>query len=82
MVITASKKAANPATTAHDVAEHLRTPQKMAAYLNAWLEQAPDDVSGIARARRHRPHRGDAAGRQGFRASRSSRSRPVAGVRK
>jgi probable addiction module antidote protein len=32
------------------VAERLRTPEEMAAYLDAWLEEAPDDVSGIARA--------------------------------
>lgn len=38
------------ATSAYDVAEHLRTPEEMAAYLDAWLEGAPDDVSGIARA--------------------------------
>lgn len=37
-------------TTPYDVADHLRTPQEMAAYLDAWLEEAPDDVSGIARA--------------------------------
>jgi len=36
--------------SAFDVAEHLRTPEEMAAYLDAWLEEAPDDVSGIARA--------------------------------
>jgi probable addiction module antidote protein len=36
--------------TTYDVAEHLRTPQEMAAYLDAWLEEAPDDVAGIARA--------------------------------
>ena len=34
----------------YDVAEQLRTPEEMAAYLEAWLEEAPDDVSGIARA--------------------------------
>ena len=34
----------------YDVAEHLRTPAEMAAYLDAWLEEAPDDVAGIARA--------------------------------
>lgn len=39
-----------PVTTSYDVAEHLRTPQEMAAYLDAWLAEAPDDVSGIARA--------------------------------
>jgi probable addiction module antidote protein len=32
------------------VAEQLRTPEEMAAYLDAWLEEAPDDASGIARA--------------------------------
>lgn len=37
-------------TTAYDVAEHLRTPEEMAAYLDAWLEEAPDDAAGIARA--------------------------------
>lgn len=37
-------------TSPYDVAEHLRTPEEMAAYLDAWLEDAPDDVSGIARA--------------------------------
>jgi probable addiction module antidote protein len=37
-------------TTPYDVAEHLRTPEEMAAYLDAWLEEAADDASGIARA--------------------------------
>ena len=36
--------------TDYDVAEHLRTPEEMAAYLDAWLEEAPDDAAGIARA--------------------------------
>lgn len=34
----------------YDVAEHLRNPAEMAAYLDAWLQKAPDDVAGIARA--------------------------------
>ena len=34
----------------YDVAEHLRNPAEMAAYLDAWLVEAPDDVAGIARA--------------------------------
>lgn len=34
----------------HDVAEHLRTPEEMAAYLDAWLEEEPVDAAGIARA--------------------------------
>ena len=37
-------------TTPYDVAEHLRTPEEMAAYLDAWLEEAHDDASGIAKA--------------------------------
>lgn len=47
---TTRSKTAKPKATAYDVAEHLRTPQEMAAYLDVWLEDAPDDVSGIARA--------------------------------
>lgn len=37
-------------TVAYDVAEQLRTPEEMAAYLNAWLLEAPEDIAGIARA--------------------------------
>ncbi len=37
-------------TTPYDVAEHLRTPEEMAAYLDAWLEETPDDAAGIAKA--------------------------------
>jgi probable addiction module antidote protein len=37
-------------TAKYDVAEHLRTPEEMAAYLDAWLEEAPDDGPGFARA--------------------------------
>jgi probable addiction module antidote protein len=37
-------------TSPYDVAAHLRTPEEMAAYLDAWLEEAPDDATGIARA--------------------------------
>jgi probable addiction module antidote protein len=37
-------------TSPYHVADHLRTPEEMAAYLDAWLMEAPDDVSGIARA--------------------------------
>lgn len=54
MAKTASKaKAAGISrtkTVAYDVAEQLRTPEEMAAYLDAWLEDAPDDVAGITRA--------------------------------
>ncbi len=34
----------------YEIAEQLRTPEEMAAYLDAWLAEAPDDVAGIARA--------------------------------
>jgi probable addiction module antidote protein len=34
----------------YDVANHLRSPEEMAAYLDAWFDEFPDDVSGIARA--------------------------------
>jgi len=37
-------------TTKFDVADHLRTPEEMAAYLDVWLDEAPEDVAGIARA--------------------------------
>ena len=47
---TAAKKVSKTKTTPYDVAEHLRTPEEMAAYLDAWLEEAPDDPAGIARA--------------------------------
>jgi probable addiction module antidote protein len=45
-----TKKPNKTKTTPYDVAEHLRTPEEMAAYLDAWLEEAPDDAAGIARA--------------------------------
>jgi len=47
---TAAKKPTKTKTTSYDVAEHLRTPEEMAAYLDAWFEEAPDDAVGIARA--------------------------------
>ena len=47
---TPEKKVSKTKTSPYDVSEHLRTPQEMAAYLDAWLEEAPEDVSGIARA--------------------------------
>ena len=37
-------------TLPYGVAEQLRTPAEMAAYLDAWLEEAPDDTAAIARA--------------------------------
>ena len=47
---SAAKKPGRTKTTPYDVAEHLRTSEEMAAYLDAWLEEAPDDAAGIARA--------------------------------
>lgn len=35
---------------AYDVAEQLRTPEDVAAYLDAWFDEAPGDAAGIARA--------------------------------
>ena len=37
-------------TTRYDVAEHLRTPEEMAAYLEACLEESKGDASFIAKA--------------------------------
>jgi probable addiction module antidote protein len=37
-------------TVPYDVAGQLRTTEEMAAYLDAWLSDAPDDAAGIARA--------------------------------
>lgn len=37
-------------TVPYDMPEQLRTPEEMAAYLDAWLDEAPDDIAGIARA--------------------------------
>ena len=45
----AGKKTRRTKTTPY-VAEHLRTKDEMAAYLEAWLDEAPDDAAGIVRA--------------------------------
>jgi len=47
---TTTKRAARTKTVPYDVAEQLRTPEEMAAYPDAWFEEAPEDASGIARA--------------------------------
>ena len=47
---TATKSSAKAKTIPYDVAEQLRTPEEMAAYLDAWFAEAPDDAAGIARA--------------------------------
>lgn len=45
-----TKKRMKTKTVPYDVAEQLRSPKEMAAYLDAWLEEAPEDAAGIARA--------------------------------
>ena len=40
-------------TTKYDVAEHLRTPEEMAAYLKACMEEADGDATFIAKALGH-----------------------------
>lgn len=47
---TSKTRQATTKTVPYDVAEQLRTPEEMAAYLDAWLEEAPNDAAGIARA--------------------------------
>ncbi len=46
----ATRKTPKTKTIPYDVAEQLRSPEEMAAYLDAWLTEAPDDAAGIARA--------------------------------
>jgi probable addiction module antidote protein len=41
---------AKTTTTRYDVAEHLRTPEEMAAYFEACLEEADGDAAFIAKA--------------------------------
>ena len=50
MTIVRVTQAPNTEATPYDVAEHLRAPDEMAAYREAWLQEAPDDVAGISRA--------------------------------
>lgn len=50
MTKNAAKRSIAMETTPYDVVEHLRTPEDMAAYLDAWLDEAPEDATGIARA--------------------------------
>ena len=47
---SSSKSIKKTKTVPYDVADQLRTPEEMAAYLDAWLAEAPDDAAGIARA--------------------------------
>ena len=46
-------KAANEdsvGTRPYDVVNYLSTPEDRAGYLDAWFEEAPDDIKGISRA--------------------------------
>jgi probable addiction module antidote protein/putative addiction module killer protein len=45
-----SRTMTKTATTRYDVAEHLRTPEEMAAYLEACLEAADGDAAFVAKA--------------------------------
>lgn len=47
---SSARKKAGTNTGPYDVAAQLRTPEEVAAYLDAWLAEAPDDAAGIARA--------------------------------
>ena len=47
---TKGKRMSRTKTVPYDLAEQLRTSEEMAAYLDAWFEEAPDDAAGIARA--------------------------------
>ena len=40
----------NTVTSPYDVAEHLRTPEEMASYLEASIEEADGDAAFIAKA--------------------------------
>jgi len=41
---------AKPKTSRYDVAKHLRTPEEMAAYLEACIEESNGDAAFIAKA--------------------------------
>lgn len=43
-------KTGRPSTSRYDVAEHLRSPEEMAAYLEACLEVAEGDAAFVAKA--------------------------------
>ena len=45
-----TKTTTKTVTSSYDVGEHLRTPEEMAAYLEACMEEADGDAAFIARA--------------------------------
>jgi probable addiction module antidote protein len=50
MPTASTKTTTKTKTVPYEVAEQLRTTEEMAAYLDAWLAEAPDDAEGIVRA--------------------------------
>lgn len=50
MTPKAGTRTKTPGTTRYDVAEHLRNPEEMAAYLDACIEEADGDAAFIAKA--------------------------------
>jgi len=50
MTKTTTKASGKTKAVPYDVSEQLRTPEEMAAYLDTWFIEAPEDVAGIARA--------------------------------
>ena len=50
MKTKATRRRVKTKTVRYDLTEQLRSPEEMAAYLDAWFEEAPDDAAGIARA--------------------------------
>jgi DNA-binding phage protein len=49
---TASRTPARTKTLPYDVAEQLRNPEEITAYLDAYLAEAPEDAASIVRALR------------------------------
>jgi probable addiction module antidote protein len=47
---TKGQRISRTKTVPYDLSEQLRTSEEMAAYLDTWFEEAPDDAAGIARA--------------------------------
>ena len=45
MAKASGPKSEKTETIVYDVAEQLRTPEEMAAYLDAWLSDAPNDAA-------------------------------------
>lgn len=50
MAKESAKQSVKTKVAPYDVADHLRTPEAMATYLDTWFDEAPEDASGIVRA--------------------------------